>query len=180
LVLYHNSLFLEEIIGELGNDLNELDLKGAQEGISMWEGRYHWSSNGFEDPENGEWYPRGSFRSLTQEEWGYISANVSPWPSARMFLALKEDHVETQKFLSGLEEDEPNLLEIISGGLANVHYLIEDLEGPDSPWISWTYALRAILKDGPTISQSSEIAGRRDLVKMCWLDWLKSKGCIVE
>lgn len=176
LVLYHNSLFLEEMIRELGNSLSELDLKGSPEGIHMWEGKYHWSSNGFEDPENGEWYPRGSFRPLTQEEWAYISSNVSPWSSARKFLRLKDAHIESQRFLSGLEKDEPNLLEIISGGMANVPYLREDLEIPESPWISWVYALRAILKDGPSISSSSEIAGRRDLVKMCWLDWLESKG----
>lgn len=174
MVLYHDSLFLEEMILGFGNDLEELGLCPAPEGISVWEGKYHWCSNGYEDPEGGDWDPRGSFRSPTEKEWEAIRTHHSPWVSANEFVRLRDAHGEEQRFLSWVNMEEPNLLRIISMGMPVVPLIKEDMERPNSNTWSWFYALKEILKDGPEIPES--MLGRTEPIKQLWLAWLTERG----
>lgn len=59
--------------------LGDLGLDDAPEGISVWEGKYIWQSGGWECQQDGEMYPKGSFRSPTDEEWQAIRAGSCPW-----------------------------------------------------------------------------------------------------
>lgn len=174
LVLYHDSLFLEEMILGFGNDLGELGLGSAPEGISVWEGKYHWCSNGYEDPEGGDWDPEGDFRPLTKEEGEAVCSGHSPWVSAREFVHLRDAHNEEQRFLSWVDMEEPNLLRIIDMGEPVVSLIKEDMMRPDSNTWSWFYALKEILKDGPEIPES--MLGRTEPIKQLWLAWLTERG----
>jgi len=74
-----------EVESEAGfTSLDDLGLDDAPEGISIWEGKYTWSSgvNGEGIDEGGDAAPDGEFRALTDAEWAAIRENKAPWDEA--------------------------------------------------------------------------------------------------
>lgn len=63
--------------------LGDLGLDDAPLGISVWEGKYHWQPGGWECPQDGEMYPKGTFRPPTDEEWTAIREGRCPWDEAK-------------------------------------------------------------------------------------------------
>lgn len=59
--------------------LGDLGLDDAPAGVSIWEGKFIWQSGGWECPQDGEMFPKGAFRSPTDEEWEAIRAGRCPW-----------------------------------------------------------------------------------------------------
>lgn len=170
--------YIEEEISSYGNNLEELQLsEGCPTGISIWEGRWIWHAGPYEYPDDGDFEVVGEFREPTSEEWVAINGNRSPFqpPSLRQqFLDLKAGHIRSTRFLSGMDSREPYLTKIIAMGRPVVRLILEDLENTGSPWMSWVYALRVILGEGPEIPE--DFRGRMADVKLCWLDWAKAKN----
>jgi len=66
-----------------GTDLCDLGLDDAPDGISVWEGTYHYDAPAYySDGEPGYPEPKGSFRQPTPEEWAKIQQNECPWNEA--------------------------------------------------------------------------------------------------
>jgi hypothetical protein len=60
-------------------ELGDLGLDDAPEGISVWEGIYVWSRGPYECPEDGDSAPVGAFRRPSDEEWIAIREGRNPW-----------------------------------------------------------------------------------------------------
>lgn len=67
--------------------LGDLGLDDAPHGISIWEGKYLWSPGGWENPQDGEMNPSGSFRAPTAEEWIAIREGRCPWDEQQYQMA---------------------------------------------------------------------------------------------
>ncbi len=78
----HLAMEIEE--GACSRSIDSLGLDHAPEGISIWEGIYHWTKG--EDTVNGYFEPEpfavGKFREPTQEEWIEITGGCAPWNEA--------------------------------------------------------------------------------------------------
>lgn len=59
--------------------LGDLGLDDAPQGVSIWEGMYMWEPGGWENPQDGETFPQGTFRNPTDDEWLAIRAGRCPW-----------------------------------------------------------------------------------------------------
>jgi hypothetical protein len=62
-------------IGDMGPNLEDMQLDKAPNGLSIWEGEYQWCG----DLEDGYTESTGKFRSLTPEEWERLAKTGVPW-----------------------------------------------------------------------------------------------------
>jgi len=79
-ILWYAGAHISYEIEEGGlDDLGDLGLDDAPDGISVWEGTYiEERMGGWEEP-NLVMMPKGEFRSPTAEEWQAIQENRCPW-----------------------------------------------------------------------------------------------------
>jgi len=77
-VLFYSGDWIQhEIDEEHHDDLDELGLEDAPDGISVWEGYPVTRGN---NPETMYTEGEGTFRRPTAREWGSIEGGESPWP----------------------------------------------------------------------------------------------------
>lgn len=87
-VLWCRGTHIEQEIDALDCSLESLGLDNAPEGISIWEGRAHWSPGPWEHPEDGDVELVGTFRAPTEKEWEAIRRNECPWGEQSERLAV--------------------------------------------------------------------------------------------
>lgn len=83
--------------------------------------------------------------------------------------ALEEDH----QFISWIEEDNPNLKQVVGLGISIVPMIRTDLMLSRCNFWLWIYVLRKIFNDGPEIPL--EFHGRLEPLRRIWLEWLDKK-----
>ncbi len=80
IVLHYIGTNISEEIANAGSArLDELGLDNAPAGITVWEGKAHWTPGPWEHPQDGDVELRGTFRDPTDEEWLSIRNGDSPW-----------------------------------------------------------------------------------------------------
>lgn len=83
-ILWYEGDHIEGEVEAVGTYLEDLGLTPSSAGIWIWEGIYSWCPGSWECPEDGDSWPKGTFRRPTEEEWVAIREGRSPWSVSDM------------------------------------------------------------------------------------------------